>query len=222
MFPGLSDHVDTIAALYTPPQGYFSTIQQTGGIYWGIRQVGNEDRIVCRGSADPLDWWRDLTSETSRIVGGYPSIGHVPLGFGTGLLAAYAAINKARRPWGDLYIEGHSLGAAHAAELAGMYIADGYSPAGIVLCGCPKPGMIQLSTLLKSKATPFISLRNGPDPVPTVPVALPPLLDWCDAGPITAVNVAPGPSDTESDFAKLVPGAAWHSIHLYAQGAKTL
>lgn len=222
MFPGLSDHVDTIAALYAPPPGYFSTVQQTGGICWAIRRVNNEDRVVCRGSDDPLDWWRDLKSETSRVVGGYPSIGHVPLGFGAGLLAAYVAIRRTLRAGAAVYFEGHSLGAAHAAELAGMYIADGYSPAGIVLCGCPKPGMIPLTTLLGSKEMPFISLRNGEDPVPDVPAPLPPLLEWRDAGPITAISVPPGPSDTESGFAKLVPDAAWHSIKLYQQGAKTL
>lgn len=217
----LADHIDTIAALYAPPSGYFVVEQQTAGICWAIRQVGNEDRVIFRGSVDVLDWWHDLTSEVSRVVPGYPSVGHVPYGFGGGLLPAYQAIRQALRPGVSVYAEGHSLGGAHASAIAGMALADGLALAGIVLCGCPKPGMLPLTALIKSSNTPLISLHNGDDPVPNVPKPMWPLLEWRDAGAIMMVRQAPTGAPI-SEFERLIPDAAWHNIALYQAAARVL
>jgi len=218
----IGDLVDTIAALYAPPPNYFDLIQITGGIYWGIRREAGADLVVCRGSVDPQDWWRDLTSETSRVVPNYPSIGHVPYGFGEGLPDAYKAIRAASATGVQTYFLGHSLGAAHTAELAGMWAADQSAIAGIVLCGCPKPGMVALSTLLASREVPITNLRNGKDPVPDVPAPLPPLLEWRDLAPFTVLDEAPDPNAPQSAFAQLVPDATWHNITLYQKGAHAL
>jgi pimeloyl-ACP methyl ester carboxylesterase len=156
------------------------------------------------------------------VVPGYPSIGHVPYGFGDGLLDAYKAIRAASAIGVQSYFLGHSLGAAHAAELAGMWAADQSAIAQIVLCGCPKPGMVALSTLLASREVLITNLRNGRDPVPDAPVPLPPLLEWRDLTLFTVLNEPPDPNASQSSFEQLVPDATWHNIALYQKGAHAL
>lgn len=217
----LSHLVDIIASLYGPTPTGFDLVQTTGGINWAIRYEGDVDIVVCRGSADLRDWWRDGLSEISRVIPGYPSVGHLPFGFGEGLLAAYRAITGRLRARTGAYWLGHSLGAAHVSELAGMAVADGRFAQALVLCGCPRPGMIPLVTLLNEKAGRIVSLRNGQDPVPTVPFALPPLLEWRDLVPFTLLNEPPDPG-TETVLGAIAPEVEWHHVSLYQRGAKKI
>jgi hypothetical protein len=218
----LPELVDTMAAHYAPPVGHFAVQQQTAGIAWAIRQVGDFDIVDCRGSDDLRDWWIDGISEGSRAVPGYPSLGLVPYGFGIGLVPAHEAICQALRPLAKLAYSGHSLGGAHAAELAAMAILDDLPVAQVALCGCPKPGMIHLVTLVKSSGVPVTSLRNGPDPVPEVPEPFAPWLEWRDLVPFTAINEAPDPNAPPTILSKISPDAEWHSIALYQKGARAL
>lgn len=208
-----ADLVDTIAALYAP-DGRFQHVETTAGINWGLSRNYGAMLLVFRGSVTVQDWLRDLESEASRIVPGYPSLGHVPYGFGAGLVAAYEAIKTALDQHDSgtaLYIMGHSLGAAHAAEIVGMFELDGVRVEQLVLCGCPKPGMVPLETLLERVSC--ANYRNGKDPVPVLPLPIKPLLEWRDAAPVTMLDEAPDN-----------PGEpmAWHHIRLYQQGVRKL
>jgi pimeloyl-ACP methyl ester carboxylesterase len=198
--------VETIAALYAP-DGRFQRVETTAGITWGLSRNYGAQLLVFRGSVTAEDWLRDLESEASRVVAGYPSLGPVPYGFGEGLLDAYKAVNAALAPNVSLYVLGHSLGAARAAAIAGMLVLNNKLVERLVLCGCPKPGMIALKTLLSP--VPCVNYRNGRDPVPDLPVPLPPLLEWRAVAPLTLLNVPPpDPSDA----------MAWHHIALYVKG----
>ena len=213
-----ADLVDIITALYDPQPGYFSHIETTAGVTWGLRDQGFDQVIVCRGSVTLEDWLRDLESEAARIIPGYPSVGHVPYGFGAGILDAYKAISSVVFAQNASYVVGHSLGAAHAAILAGMLVADGRPVKRLLVCGCPRPGMAHLSTLLSE--TPISSFRNGPDPVCSVPVPLPPLLEWRHVVPPRRITVAP----TDSNWHGLPAESplAFHNIQLYRSGVRSL
>jgi Lipase (class 3) len=208
-----ADLVDTIAALYAP-DGRFQHVATTAGIDWGISRNYGAMLLVFRGSVTPEDWLRDLESEASRIVPGYPSLGHVPYGFGAGLVPAYEAIKTeldVSDNGGHLYILGHSLGAAHAAEIAGMFVLDGVAVERLVLCGCPNPGMVQLETLLCRM--PCENYVNGKDPVPDLPVPIKPLLEWRAAAPLGLIYAEPdNPADP----------MAWHHISAYQKAVRKL
>lgn len=209
-----------IAALYAPPDGYFAHIGTTGGVTWGIRLDSAFRIVVCRGSVTPQDWLRDFESEVATVVNNYPSLGYVPYGFGKGLTETYKSVRfLLQAQWlSPIIICGHSLGAAHAAELAGMFVADNINVARIVLCGCPKPGMIALSALLSK--TGIANYCNARDPVPDVPVTIPPILAWCAVSDKIMLNE----QATDSSWHGLTPEVplADHNIALYQKGVRSL
>ncbi|SIO38681.1 Lipase (class 3) [Bradyrhizobium erythrophlei] len=74
-------------------------------------------------------------------------------------------------------VTGHSLGAARAAVMCGLMVADGAAPAARVVFGEPKPGLMDFAERIKD--VPARSYRNGDalhhDLVTDVPFSFPPL-----------------------------------------------
>ena len=188
----------------------FDYTEETGGIYWSLVS-GSPDLILCRGSVNPQDWMRDFESELGRALPGWSRLGLLPDGFSRGLEETLAAFDSrtehvSRR---HLVLAGHSLGAAHAAELAGMFVSSGDLIDRLVLCGCPRPGTKALAGLFDPKI--IASYRNRSDPVCDVPVAIEPLLPWCPLGSYLMLDEAPAQDDSWGPLAE-------HHIELYEAG----
>lgn len=175
------------------------------GICWALKHRPDCDVVILRGSVTLLDWWRDLD------IRPYQSrrMGPVHHGFYLGLDNAWDDMKPMLRPHLPIVVTGHSLGAARAALLTGMMIADDMVPARRVVFGEPKPGYQQLADFIKS--VPAVSYRNGigeaHDKVTDVPTV--PGLPYVHSTPLTNVNAPPAIDDAG--------GFAWHHMGLYAE-----
>jgi hypothetical protein len=180
------------------------------GVCWGLKKLDGCDVVVFRGSITMQDWLRDLfVLPLPALLPLGTRIGHVHAGFFMGM----------EKMWGELrpqltqpvIVSGHSLGAARAAMLTGLMVADGRAPAARVVFGEPKPGLIDLGELIKG--VPARSYRNGDaryhDVVTDVPMTLPPM-QFVHPTPIVPVCAEP----TGNLFQRY--GAfAFHHIELY-------
>lgn len=192
----------------------FDHSEETAGVYWSIRHgaTGGADLVLLRGSVTPQDWLRDFESELGRALPDWPQLGLLPDGFTKGLPQALAAISARLGDGAKLVVAGHSLGAAHASQLAAMLLQR-YSIERLVLCGCPRPGTSQLVEVLAGVAV--ASYRNRSDPVCDVPVTIDPWLSWCPLAPYVALDEVPPAGDSWGLLAD-------HHIELYQAGIAKL
>lgn len=205
--------VDRLLALYQDtPQG-FDHVESTSGVYWGLKRFPDCDLVIARGSATPRDFIRDLESELGRVLPHYTSLGLLPDGFSRGLTDAYTAIRHQLRPDVPSVFSGHSLGAAHAAELAALHRLSNGAVAKIMLCGCPRPGTGLLGLALKGVA--ISSYRNLSDPVCDVPVPIAHILPWTHVAEFILLKEHPPAHDPWGPFKD-------HHSELYAAGIKRL
>jgi pimeloyl-ACP methyl ester carboxylesterase len=113
----------------------------------------------------------------------------------------------------EVYIAGHSLGAAEAYEYAFSRIKRGLRVDGIYCLAPPRPGNSVLANTLLSSVKTARSLKNRRDIVPSVPIDI----EW-----LGEEYVQPYPFE-EIDEKPPAPGLfADHSILLYAAGAQKL
>lgn len=184
----------------------------------GIKRISPTIKLLAvRGSITRQDWIEDFRSQMGIEDG---NLGVIPQGFADGLYGAVDWVGKFL-PEGPMVpfktvIVGHSLGAAHAALLAGLLIAQDkrVNPAykrvdGLVLFGCPRPGQQRLRELI-GKIDFVRSFRNLQDPVCEVPLDIPLLDPWVHPCVLTELNEA----SISGDFSVL----ADHHIDLYTQG----
>jgi hypothetical protein len=174
------------------------------GVCYGLRKLDGFDVVVFRGSITAQDWIRDLHAEIIPT-----RIGHVHEGFFAGMEHVWSELRPLLTQ--PVIVAGHSLGAGRAAILCGLMVKDGAAPIRRVVCGEPKPGLIDLAQLIKG--IPAASYRNGDavhhDLVTDVPFSLPPL-EYVHPTPIVVVCAEP----SGSLFERL--GAfAYHHIELY-------
>lgn len=178
-------------------------------IHVGLRHADVCDVIAFRGSVDEADWLADFNG-WPRL---HPLLGYCHSGFLTGMdtVADELALARTERP---VAITGHSLGAARALILAGIWTALENPPAIVVTFGTPRPGMAKLSNILNTGGIALKHYKNGPDPVADVPVTLPPLWLYQKPQPDTPLNVAPDVG-AEDPF-------HWHHAPLYLEGIRRL
>lgn len=169
-------------------------LEQVDGVYFGIQRVDDFWVVAPRGSADIPDWMRDF----SAIPVWHPKLGWVHGGFERGVDAAYAAICKILPADAKVVLGGHSLGAAHAWQLAGLFAYDRKPVVQVEVFGSPRPGFQHLAHLVTQNVpTVCRSWRNLDDPVPTVPFDLPPFFSYVDPVAPGAFSQAPAPGDLE-------------------------
>lgn len=168
--------------------------------------------VLCalRGTTIGLDYLKDLVAALPDDAG---AIGVVPLGFSLGMAAVADKLLEILHPGDALFLGGHSLGASEASILAGLLIARGLMPSGLVLMGCPKPGGPTLSHLLL-QVPQYFSFWNGDDPVPD----LPPWAEHCREP--TALHEPPPTLTTLTGLADWhdLPLIGWHDSSLYLRG----
>lgn len=150
------------AAIYQTDQGW--------GHYWARDQVvvahkrlETGDVIILRGSQALIDWERDLAALPAH----HELLGTLHAGFMAGMDDVYAEIQSVIT--GPLAITGHSLGAARAMILAGLFAANKRSAVQATVFGCPRPGGEQLRDILVMSGTKLASYRNERDVVTYVP-----------------------------------------------------
>lgn len=187
------------------------------GVCWALKKVDGVDIVVFRGSITAQDWLRDLfVLPLPSLLPLSTRIGHVHAGFWLGM----------EQMWGELkpmltqpvIVGGHSLGAARAAILTGLMVADGKPPITRVVFGEPKPGLIDLADRIKD--VPARSYRNGDqlhhDLVTDVPMTLPPH-QFVHPTPIVPVCAPPA-----GDLFTRLGIFAWHHIELYVTAITAL
>lgn len=115
----------------------------------------------------------------------------------------------------EVFISGHSLGAARACLYAWSRIKRGLHVDGVYVFGCPNPGNHFLQNAVRYAQT-WRSIKNGHDLVPDVPVEFPLLgIEYVQMKPFEETNEPPHKGDTWGPF-------SWHHIELYQAGVAKL
>ena len=127
------------------------------------RVINQIDTFICRGSKVGIDWARD----GAAIPCHHPILGTVHAGFAIGIDDAYAEVRAAAT--GRVALVGHSLGAARAMLLAGLFAKAGEPAYQVTVFGCPRPGGEELRDTVCLSGTHPESYRNESDPVTYVP-----------------------------------------------------
>lgn len=203
---------DLYAYLYSDlptPAGVFDRVIPVDGAYTAIARIDGIDYVLCRGSTTFQDWIDDFDHFALPVND--PVLGDVHPGAREGVLLVKDQIDALV---GDhvIYV-GHSLGAMHAALLAGYRVAAGKAVDALIMFGEPRPGGAQLSQILSK--TFVQSFRNadqeGHDFVTDVPRALLPLLPYQHVKePLTDCWRSPTWPNVWGVF-------AWHHFRLYAE-----
>lgn len=149
---------DQYAWLYTSlpvPAGTWDHLLPIDGAYAAIKRVDGTDYVHLRGSVTGIDWILDFMNFAAPFVD--PILGEIHPGARYGVQEIKPIIDDMCGP--HVVFVGHSLGAMHAAQLAGYRVAADKPVDGLVMFGEPKPGGAQLSKILAG--TPVQSFRNA-------------------------------------------------------------
>ncbi len=182
----------------------FSSVQSFDAVTVGISSANGMQCVTFAGSESGLDWLRDFEA----VPWEHPQLGVLHAGFWQGMEPAFEALRP--KLTGSIAIQGHSLGCAHASILAGLCAVNGIAVDQLTLFAPPRPGYQQLQDIINAHVKVRLAYRNGPDPVPEVPISLPGF-PWI--GP-SLTHIEDSPSGIEA-----LDPARWHSISLYRKAA---
>lgn len=130
--------------------------------------------LAIEGTHDPVGWALDFLTFAMpyhSVDNSNTDLGPVHAGFYQAALKVYPAVRQ-QIGSAPFALIGHSLGAALAALLGAMLIADGIMPVQIGLFAPPRVGSQKFLDILKGAT--WKAWRYGSDPVPTVPFRLMP------------------------------------------------
>lgn len=174
------------------------------GVFWAIKRLSGCDVVCFRGSITLQDWIRDV-----RAMAVPTRVGHAHAGFYAGMENVWTEARPLIQQ--PVIVCGHSLGAARAAVMTALMLADGAPPLARVVFGEPKPGLLDFAQFVKD--VPARSYRNGDakhhDLVCDVPLSFPPL-QYVHPTPIVPVNCPP-----EGSLFEKLGAFAWHHISNY-------
>lgn len=188
--------------LYAGDAG-FAQVWANDDVVVGLARVDGADVLVLRGSVTAEDWMRDFAA----LPVWHDKLGFVHAGFAMGMDDAFAEVRAAVGP--RVVITGHSLGGARGRILAAMFAVHGMQVEQLCVFGSPKPAFANLGRIIEKSGMAHESYRNRRDVVPTVPLRIPPFLDFVHTEPWQACDAAPGEKDLEP--------LRDHSCALYAQ-----
>jgi hypothetical protein len=161
--------------VYEPkPPGVFSQAWAVDGVHVGycLREDGVAT-FTFAGSQNEQDWLDDFEA----MPWGHPQLGTLHAGFWQGMEDTFGVLKAPLlAAQGQVAIQGHSLGGAHACILAGLCAVNGIAVGQLTLFGCPKPGYSTLRDLVETHVPQRFAYQNGKwpfrDPVPDVPERL--------------------------------------------------
>ena len=195
-------------SIYSPVEPkVFDSVQDFDAVTVGLSRNGGTTCITFAGSETSLDWVRDFTAEPFH----HPDLGTIHEGFWQGMQQAFISLRP--RLSGSLSIQGHSLGCAHSAILAGLCAVNGIAVDHLFLYAPPRPGYAQLSHIVRRHCGEVKAYRNGCDPVPEMPIDIPFIAPWKDIAPLIALNSPPDNPNIPTN---------WHAIDLYVKGVSEL
>ncbi len=182
------------ARIYAPPPGYYAHLIQVDpdAPYVGVAYRDGYDEVDARGSRTPQDWLRDLRSEASCAVAGYEQFGHLPYGFARGLAKTAEAVHLVLRPGVPVGGSAHSLGGPENLYLMAALFLMGHEIARIGAFECPNPGTPTFTAFMAR--FDIVTTHNVGDPVPDLPVPVPPLLPWEPVRAPLSFDLGPQPS----------------------------
>ena len=161
-----------------PQWDHWYADSETYGVCCGVVKRDGLAIIAFRGSVTISDWFHDGISETWCDSRG---LGNLPLGFTFGVESAYRELRDVLDS-DPVVLAGHSLGCAHAAQIAGLLVVHGgLVPQRLVQFAPPRPGMETLRAVLS--IVPQAAYHEPDDPVVTLPTS-PPFLH---TGPMTVL-----------------------------------
>jgi pimeloyl-ACP methyl ester carboxylesterase len=192
----------------------FSQAWAVDGVHVGYRL--REDGIATftfAGSQCEQDWLDDFEA----LPWSHPYLGTLHRGFWQGMEDAFGVLKAPLiAAQGRVAVQGHSLGCAHAAILAGMCAQEGIAVGQLTLFAPPKPGYMTLRSIVEAHVPCRLAYQNGKwpfrDPVADVPETLP-LFPWQGVVDLTPVCVRP------KGLAKFNP-FAYHEIALYEEAMR--
>lgn len=181
------------------------------GVCWGAKWFGGVLMVINRGSKTDLDWIRDAEALADPFV--HDELGPVHPGFFGGLERQRDEVLRLGKAF--YRFGGHSLGAARASLLTGLFQLAGQMPLPRCVMGEPCSTFDQGAAIIaKAGGT---SYRNGNgiihDPVTLVPVRFWPEL-YIHATQLTEICVPPD-SNASNPF-------EWHHGVLYQKGIEGL
>lgn len=176
------------------PPGTWDHVIPVDGAYAAIKRVDGTDYVMLRGSVTFLDWLEDF--EDCALPYPDPVLGDVHPGARQGVLEVKDQIDALVGE--HVVFVGHSLGAMHAALLAGYRAAVGKPVDALIMFGEPRSGGARLSAILAN--TMVQSYRNadmnGHDIVTDVARNIPPLLPYQHVkDPLTDCHHSPRADD---------------------------
>lgn len=199
----LKDLAGLSTSIYVPSAEWTHYHEEKGdhAVCYGVKETDATIDVVFRGSKS----WRDWFTNFRALPTDHPQLGPVESGFVDGLdkvldeTRDLLALTKKR-----VRLAGHGLGGDRALLFAGLLTANFIPLAIVAAFGAAKPGMRQLSNLL-SELPDVYCFRNGPDPVPEMPLTLP---DFPYEHPRSLIPLRAAPTGWPDLF-------EWHSVTLY-------
>jgi pimeloyl-ACP methyl ester carboxylesterase len=199
---------DLCAAIYgsiTPD--VFDKTFTAGQITVGYVMVDGVSTFSFAGSETIFDWLRDFVALPFK----HSLLGIVHQGFWDDMDAVWMELQPLLK--GSIAIQGHSLGCAHAALLAGLCGVNKIRVGQLTLFAPPRPGYVQLKTIVQNGCDRINAFCNGLDPVPQVPIPLPDQ-PWIHVAPLIKINEPPKGLDI------IIP-TDWHNLDLYRNGTRS-
>ena len=173
------------------------------GVCWGVKIIDGTDMVINRGSRTLSDWIRDAEAFADPAT--HHGLGPVHPGFWRGMERQREEISARGR--GKRRFGGHSLGAAHASLLTGLFVLAGQMPGPRCVFGEPCSTFQHGADIIAQAGGN--SYRNGNgvihDPVTAVRVRFWPEL-YVHASRL--IDVSRPPADARDPF-------AWHHMPLY-------
>jgi hypothetical protein len=196
-------------SIYAPiDPGTFSMVSEVEGVTVGYAVIDGCRTFTFAGSECKEDWIRDFRA----VPVDTGALGVVHEGFWIGMLATFEAL----RPLlvGDISIQGHSLGCAHASILAGLCALNEIPVAQLCLFAPPRPGYQQLRDIVQNHVSKIPAFRNGIDEVPEWPEHIPILEPWEPIADLIELDEKPA-GGVFNVF-------GFHAIDLYLNGVQKL
>lgn len=177
-------------------------------VCYGLKETDTTIDVVFRGSKSLRDWFNNFRA----LPTDHPQLGPVESGFVDGLQDVLTEIgDKLSHTEKRIRIGGHSLGGARAFLFSGLLTVNLVWPSIVAGFGSPKPGMRQFSNIL-SELPDVYCFRNGPDPVPELPLSLPEFPYELPRSPI-GLRAAP------TGWPDLIE---WHAATLYQKAVTSI